>query len=156
MYRFTSVALVLFVAVVLPMTSCKKKCEISKDENLGAIVPEAIVYEHSAAGRMVVRGNSPGAKDYRVSFDGGFTYNPIDFNEYVLMSLPYAKSCHSQVVKTVTVKNTLSRVEYLVTVNECPDCEDKYTIANWVLVRKFPESYKVFYTTETRTISEAK
>ncbi|MBU2019999.1 MAG: hypothetical protein KJ941_10190 [Bacteroidetes bacterium] len=154
MMQFISRFGFLFILLVLGFTSCKKKCKIPKDEVAGDIVADAIVREYSVGYNQVIRSANPENDPYRVSFDGGYTYSKIDFNEYVLMCQPFVKNCHSQVVKKVTIDKAKARVEYLVTINECTDCEDFYDISNWVLVPKFPETYKVFFRKETRDISE--
>ena len=147
---------ILGILTLVAFSSCKKRCSLPPDEILGDVVPGAIVKEVSSGSQQVVRSSNPENDPYRVSFDGGVTYTKVDFNQYILMSLPNYKNCHSQVIKKVTIDKTKGRVEYLVTVNECDDCEDNYSISNWVMVPKFPSSYHIFYRVERKVITKEK
>jgi hypothetical protein len=138
--------------LVLGLFSCKKKCEIPKDEAVGDIVSGAIVQESMVGSNRVIRSVDPDNDPYRVSFDGGYSYGKIDFNEYVLICQPYQKNSLSQVIKKVTIDKVKGRVEYLVTVNQCPSGADVFSISNWLLVPKFPASYQVFFRKVTKDI----
>ena len=146
--------ILILITIGAGASSCKKRCKLPLDENQGAIVPNAIVLETSTGYNHVVRDVDPQNDPYRVSFDGGLTYGKVDYNEYVLICQPAVKSCHSQVIKNVVIDKAKARVEYFVTINDCADCPDDYDISNWVLVPKFPASYKVFYRKETVDLSE--
>lgn len=132
--------LVLTFMVVLLLQSCQK-CDPS-NESTGLIIDNAIV--------RVVGGEGganfiTSAADYNapieVSFDEGITYEPVDFSEYSVFSLPTTASCSSGYARNVSRNDQAEVVTYTINITECDDCEGTTTIQNWVLTSKVPANY---------------
>lgn len=82
----------LFCLISLVSASCKKKCDRpSEDVNSGIIVPESFVKERSWDGRTVIRSGED-----QVSFNKGYSYQQIDWDEYCVVSNPMEVNCNSQ------------------------------------------------------------
>jgi len=136
------------LTLLVGFSSCKKTCDFPKDDtHEGLIVPDAYVLGKSSGSRGVFRSHD-GEFKYKVSFDKGYTYGEVDFDEYVVMNYPMTVTCNSHLIKEVLVDYINHKVEYNVTIQSCADCEDTYGIENWVLVPKFPSTFAVSYKTE--------
>jgi hypothetical protein len=136
-------SLILFLG--LATTSCNKGCDFPEDENLGAIVTDAIVFGGNTGGIATVHAQPSGQYDLKVSFDNGYTYNPVDFDTYTVFNFPVTAGCNSHYERDISVLG--STVKYKITVESCPDCEEEYRTDNWVLVRKssLPTNFTVSY-----------
>ncbi len=135
---------ILVCGLLVTLSACSKDC-IIPDENsqTGLIVEGSHVQGHGLA-RDVYRENKNDC--FRVTFDKGVTFLPIDFNNYVVMNFPTFVDCNATVVRNVDINPGQKRVTYTVTEQTCEDCEsDKQLISNWVLVPKFPINYTVLY-----------
>ncbi len=136
--RYLSIVFIVALAVVFQ--SCQK-CDPS-NKSTGLIIEKAIV--------RVIGGEGganfiTSAGDYNapieVSFDNGLTYEPVDFSEYSVFSLPTTASCSSGYTRNISRSDQAQVVTYTVTITECEDCEGTTTIQNWVLTGKIPDSY---------------
>lgn len=133
---------ILGIVLFALVSACKKKCELpTEDVNSGIIVPGTHVKETSPTGgdRVIREG------DFYVSYNKGYTYEKIDWDEYCIVSFPMNITCNAQLERNVEVNYSLHLVTYTITTNTCSDCTDKYTVANMVLVPVFPENFKVRY-----------
>lgn len=133
------------VFVVFGLTACNKGCDFPEDENLGTIIPDAIVYGGNTGGVASVHHDSTITYDFKVSFDNGFTYVPVDWSKYSILNFPIVSSCNTHFTRETTVNSAIQTLTYKVTVESCPDCEEEYRTENWVLVKKFPANYAVKY-----------
>jgi hypothetical protein len=136
------------LTLLLGFSSCKKSCDIPiEDTHEGLIVPDSYVLGKSSGSRGVMRSHD-GEFIFKVSFDKGYTYGEVDFDEFAVMNYPMMISCNSHLTKEVLIDYFNHTVEYNITIQSCPDCEDAYGIENWVLVPKFPSSFVISYKTE--------
>lgn len=140
MTKYTLIALLSFLFF---LQSCDKGCDFPADENKGIIVQDALVYGGNSGGVKVVYHEEPLSYDFKVSFDGGYSYVPIDWNQYAVLNFPVSAGCNTHYVRDVT--DLGSELKYTLTVESCPDCEEEYAVDNWVLVPAFPTSKNVIY-----------
>jgi len=145
------------VSILFLSNSCKK-CNVSNnDTNTGEIVSDAIIYPSGATltsnyNTQLFDGVSTPSDLFQVSFDGGVTRVPIDWNSYYVSSIPMTVNCKTEFVRNIS-KDTLNGiVRYSVDATTCKDCDQKVTVENWVLVKKFPISYTVLYLPSVKEI----
>jgi hypothetical protein len=89
----------------------------------------------------LIRSSEPYGLDYLISFDGGYTYEPIDFTEYDLMVLPTQASCLASYYRDVKLDVENEKVVYTLRIEECGTCNQQVTLQNWVLIDKVPANY---------------
>lgn len=139
--------LFLLGLISLTLASCNKGCEFPEDENTGDIIADAIVLAGNTGGiPSVHQAAGNGQFDFRVSFDNGYTYVPMDstmFTKYTIINFPLTAGCNTHYERNVDITTGLPIVSYTITVESCPDCEEEYRTDNWVLVKKFPSNYAV-------------
>lgn len=142
------------VTVLFSTTSCKKCSVAEADTNSGLIHPTAVVYpsmnSESFQGNYHITGASQHASSFEVSFDGGVTRQPIDFSQYNVIALPMIVNCEASFSRSVTVDDVLLVTTYAVTATTCSDCEQAYTVDNWVLTSPLP-AYTIDYVPTTVT-----
>lgn len=128
--------------VTLLLTGCNK-CE-PKNEIGGMIKDDAIVrvIDPSVPGPQFINSDSeyPDAP-VEVSFDGGVTYEAVDFTKYTVFALPTTASCSSGYNRNVATNDVAQTVTYSIIITECDYCEGTTTIPNWVLTTKVPATY---------------
>lgn len=131
---------------VFTLFSCNKGCEFPEDENKGKIVENAIVYGFNSGGESYVIHNETAGFDLKVSFDNGFSYQPIDFTKYSALNFPIVAGCNTHYIREVST-NGPTGAKYKITIESCPDCENEYRTDNWVLVTKagLPPNFAVTY-----------
>lgn len=145
----------LFVSA-LAMNSCKKCTVGDADKNTGQIVDKVVIYPASGYltsnlnGNYHITGASNYADDFEVSFDGGVTKQPVDWNTYDLLANPMLVSCKASFIREVTYNYGTSTVFYNVIANTCESCDPERFVENWVLVPKVPEGFSVYYDTEIK------
>ena len=121
-------------------TGCNK-CEPTNSEG-GYVVKDAIVRVIGADDSAnFITSPAQLNKPIEVSFDGGVTYNPVDFTQYSVFSLPTTASCSSGYNRSVTLSEAAQVVTYTVTITECDYCEGSISIQNWVLTSAIPSNY---------------
>ena len=135
------IALIGLLLISTSITSCKKTCVINKeDTNSGVIIDEF-------NGKQVVLFGPTeiGQPPFRVSFDGGYTLGPVDYNTYNVLSYPLYASCEASFDREVIINSTAQTVTYNIEMTRCAECEEVYIVRNHVLVPAFPQSYTVLY-----------
>lgn|GEM_PF-1655399 len=133
---------------ILPFTiqfSCQKGCQYPADSVAGDIIPDSYVLGGNTDGNKSVHFTATSQYDLQVSFDKGQNYEPVNFNKYTVLNFPVTVSCNTHFDREVKIDNAAQKVTYTLTSESCPDCEDQYTIDNWILTKKFPASYQVVY-----------
>lgn len=139
------VTVLLFItSLLVGMSSCKKDCVLPEENtNAGSIVENSYVQGHGFQKNMVFRYNKNDF--FRVSFDKGETFKPIDFNKFLVMNFPTNVDCNAIVSREVTISPSSKKVTFTVTEFTCDDCDHQYQLENWVLVPTFPENYDIVY-----------
>ena len=127
------------------VSSCNKGCELPDNSNSGDIIPGAIIFAGNTGGVPTVHHSEVTQYDIKVSFDNGYTYVPVDWNKYSVLSFPVTAGCNTYFNREVDIRPSTQSVKYKISVESCPDCENEYTSDNWVLVKKFPSNYAVNY-----------
>ncbi|MDX1652993.1 MAG: hypothetical protein R3277_10905 [Brumimicrobium sp.] len=131
----------LTLVLLLIFSGCKK-CDPSNEES-GLVIENAIVRVIGGQGGAnfitdATQYNAP----IEVSFDGGITYEPVDFTKYSVFSLPTTANCSSGYNRSVLKNDAAQVVTYSITVTECDYCDDySITIMNWVLTGLVPGNY---------------
>lgn len=122
-------------------TGCNK-CE-PENEIGGIIKKDAIVrvIDATVPGPQFINSSNEYNAPIEVSFDGGVTYEPVDFSKYTVFALPTTASCSSGYNRNVLANDAGQTVTYSITITECDYCEGTTTIPNWVLTTKVPASY---------------
>lgn len=135
----------IVITTLILLNSCNK-CDPTNDSN-GIIVEDAIVrvLDSSVPGPQFINSASDYNKDIEVSFDGGLTYQPVDFTEYTVFALPTTASCSSGYSRNVSANDPNQTVTYSIIITECDYCEGTTSIPNWVLTTKVPANYTPIY-----------
>ena len=141
----------LFISLVLILSSCKKKCVMDiNNENKGWIEENVIFYPQlgyitsALKGNYVITESSPFANKFLVSIDGG-EKAPVDFSNYTILCYPITTHCNAQFVRDVSFNSVSQTVEYSITVTQCAQCEEERMSENYVLIPKFPSNYNVTF-----------
>lgn len=148
--------LLMAVTVLFSTTSCKKCSVAEADTNSGLIHPTAVIYPTSGGigsnlgGNYHITAGHNYAQNFEVSFDGGLTREAIDYSQYNVLGLPMAVNCEASFSRSVTVDDVLLVTTYAVTATTCSDCEQAYTVDNWVLTSPLP-AYTIDYVPTTVT-----
>lgn len=144
----------VLLATVLMMgfTSCKKCTVAEEDTNTGVIIQEVIIYPKigylaNVTGNHVT-GASLYANEFEVSWDGGETKVPVDWNSYDILANPMNVNCKASFVRDVTYNNAANLVLYDVIATTCASCENQRYVENFVLIPKVASGYSV-YTDQT-------
>ncbi len=140
-------------AVLFSFNSCKKCTVAEENSDTGIIVKDVVIYPQSGyitqnmGGYYHFDGSSYGDK-FEVSFDGGYTKVPVDWNTYDILANPMKVDCKASFVRDVTIDNVLGYVFYKVTASACESCDKQRFVENYVLVPKIPSGYQVFFETD--------
>ena len=135
----------LLLSVLL--TGCKK-CDPSNSEG-GYIVKDAIVKVIGGeGGANFITNASQYSVPIEVSFDGGVTYEPVDYSEYSVFSLPTTATCSAGYNRNVTISEGAQVATYTVTITECDYCDGTVSIENWVLTSAIPSNYTPVFEVE--------
>lgn len=145
----------LVLVLGLGTTSCKKKCVIEKENtDLGAIISESqtgeeVVVYHSGYKPPSISNHYTASHLYadliEVSFDGGQTRGPVNWNQYHVLTNPVWVSCEAKFDREVLFNATNQTVTYKLNVTNCGSCDEKYYAENYVLIPAVPSSYTVLY-----------
>lgn len=141
---------ILFVTLILGITSCKKKCILEAGVNAGDIIENVVIYPESGymttnmGGDYVIDATHPYADRFEVSFNNG-ARTAVNYSNYTILAYPLTSTCTASFDKTVTIDNTAQTVVYKIVVTQCLDCTESRTTENYVLVPAFPETYTVLY-----------
>jgi hypothetical protein len=133
---------ILFLTLLLSflLIGCNK-CDPSNDTS-GIVKKDAIIRAiNGKGGNNFVRQPSDYNLPIEVSFDGGVTYEAVDYTQYSAFSLPTTASCSSGYLRDVSINQEESTVTYTVTITECDYCEGSTSINNWVLTEKVNSSF---------------
>ena len=139
------------IAFLLVANSCKKCTVAEENTETGIIVKGAIIYPKSGyitqniSSNHITGTNNSYASSFEVSFDGGATRVPVDFNTYDVLASPMTIYCKASFVKDVTLDNINSIVTYKVTATTCSKCENKRFVENYVLVPKIASGTTVWF-----------
>ena len=153
MKKIKQILLIIPIGIVLSLSSCSKKCDISMtDTNNGDIIPNASLFPINGylTGNMgtdfVIHGNDLYAESVEVSIEGG-SRGPVDYSQYCVMCYPVSATCNASYDRTVTIDDVNQTVNYKIVVTQCKEkeCGLDVVTENYVLVPNFPESYSVTY-----------
>ena len=146
--RFLFTGVLFATILLLGLTSCKKCTVAETNLNTGSIVEEAIVYPKVGYLTDVVGIHVTGANQYsdefEVSFDGGLTKVPVNWNAYDIVSNSMIVKCKASFVRDVTIDNVNNLVIYKVTATTCASCEADRFVENFVLIPKVQAGYSVY------------
>lgn len=141
---------ILFVTVILGLTSCKKKCILEEGVNAGDIIENVVIYPESGymttnmGGDYVIDATHPYADRFEVSFNND-ARTAVNYSNYTILAYPLTSTCTASFDKTVTIDNAAQTVVYKIVVTQCLDCTESRTTENYVLVPAFPATYTVLY-----------
>lgn len=145
----------LVLLVGLGSVSCKKTCVIDKENSdLGAIISESqtgeeVVVYHSGYKPVSISNHytatHPYADHIEVSFNGGLSRGPVNWNQYNVLTNPVWVSCEAKFDREVLFNPTAQTVTYKLNVTNCGACDQKYYAENYVLIPAVPSSYTVLY-----------
>jgi hypothetical protein len=151
MLRSTSFLALSLLFVITSLSSCKKKCVISKEiVDSGAIIKNVIFYPNSGnmstsmAGNYLINANSPYADRIEVGINGAGKA-PVDYSQYNVLCFPLKTRCNASFDRSVTVNAASQNVVYKIVATQCANCEQEWLTENYVLVPAFPASYTVTY-----------
>ena len=136
------------LAVAFSVTSCNKCDPTSMDDGIiiKDVIIRAIGHPAGTPDPALVRQQGVFGIDYEVSTDGGYFYDPVDFERFSVMCFPVTARCSSGFLRTVTLDSEDKIVEYNMVVSECESCETRNETYNWVLVEKVPDDYTPVFT----------
>lgn len=131
-------------------SSCTKKCT-AEDVYIGdAIVHEVngnpvILYPESGymtsnmGGNYLINGNHTDADKFEVSFDKGYSRQPVDYTKYTILANPKITPCNGAFERKLEINYMNQVVTYTATpVSDCAEqCEGEgYSMENYILVDK--------------------
>jgi hypothetical protein len=146
MNKLKNIASSFFLGTLLLLASgCKEPCLIPEENiNKGDITPNSYVYGNNWRVKAVWRKNFNDA--FTVSFDKGYSYGDIDFNQYVVMNYPVKVTCNTGFEREVIVSPIQKKVTYKLKIINCKGgCQEEFWVENWVLVKKFTKDYTISY-----------
>lgn len=141
---------ILFVTVILGLTSCKKKCILEAGVNSGSIIENVVIYPEAGymtgnmGGNYVIDATHTYADRFEVSINSG-ARTAVNYTNYTILAYPITSTCSASFDRSVTIDNTAQTVVYKIIVTQCIDCKESRSTENYVLVPAFPESYTVLY-----------
>ena len=148
----------MFIAtlVVMGLSSCKKCVVADSDSSTGIIITEAIIYPKigymtQEPGGYYFNGTGIHGDDFEVSFDGGATKGPVDWNSYAVLGNPQMVNCKASFVRDVTLDDLNNAILYNVTATTCESCSPERYVENYVLIPKVPSGYSVFFDSDVVT-----
>lgn len=151
MLRSTSFLALSLLFVITSLSSCNKKCVISKETvDSGVIIKNVIFYPNSGnmtqsmAGNYLINANSPYADRIEVGINGAGKA-PVDYSQYNVLCLPVKAKCNAAFDRKVTIDAASQNVTYTIVTTQCANCEQEWYTENYVLVPTFPASYSVTY-----------
>ena len=147
------IATITGTAIMLTSTSCKK-CESDDNVDSGLITEvdnyqDVVIYPGS--GYLTSNGvhhftaNTNYSGGFEISFDRGYTKIPyLDVaGTYDILANAMLIDCEASFDRQVYYEPTGNVVTYKVVARTCPDCENKRTVENYVLVPKISPGYVV-------------
>jgi hypothetical protein len=144
--------LLAMTVVLVGFTSCQKCNVAEEDTNSGIIVQDVIIYPKIGYLTDVCGVHVTGANQYadqlEVSWDGGLTRQPIDYNTYDVLCNPMIVQCEASFEREVKINAAANIVQYDITATTCSSCEAQYHVENFVLVPKIAGGLSV-YTDQT-------
>lgn len=151
MLRSTSFLVLSLLFVLTSLSSCTKKCVISKETlDSGAIIKNVVFYPISGnmtpsmGGNYNINANHPYADRIEVGIDGAGKA-PVDYSQYSVLCYPLKTRCNASFERTVTIDDANQNVTYKIIATQCANCEEEWLTENYVLVPAFPASYSVTY-----------
>lgn len=141
---------ILFVTVILGLTSCKKKCILEAGVNSGSIIENVVIYPESGymtgnmGGDYVIDATHPYADGFEVSINSG-ARTAVNYTNYTILANPIKSTCAASFDRSVTIDNTAQTVVYKIVVTQCLNCTESTFTENYVLVPAFPETYTMLY-----------
>jgi hypothetical protein len=151
MLRKTSYLVFSLVLVIASLSSCNKKCVISKETiDSGAIVKNVIFHPNSGnmtpsmGGNYNINANHPYADRIEVAINGAGKA-PVNYSQYSVLCYPIKTKCNASFERTVTVDDASQSVIYKIVATQCGNCAEEWLTENYVLVPAIPASYSVSY-----------
>jgi hypothetical protein len=152
MLRSTSFLALSLLLVITSLSSCKKKCVISKEiVDGGVIIKNVIFYPNSgnmtqsmSSASYLINANSPYADRIQVGINGAGKA-PVDYSQYNVLCLPVKTKCNAAFDRKVTIDAASQNVTYTIIATQCSNCDQEWYTENYVLVPTFPASYTVTY-----------
>ncbi len=144
---------ILLFSIVLIMIclGCEKKCKESSHSGTGEIIANALIKEPFSEivrddNIYVIQADSQNVFDLEVSFDGGSTYDSINFQEYTLLGRYAAgQGCDVYFDRNVTKNEEGKKTYYNIKIYQCGSCKMLAKSMNWVLVPKISETDTVVF-----------
>ena len=151
MLRSTSFLVLSLLFVITSLSSCNKKCVISKETIDGGVIIKNVIF-HPNSGNMTpsmggnynINANHPYADRIEVAINGAGKA-PVDYSQYNVLCYPIKTKCNASFERTVTVDAASQSVIYKIVATQCGNCEEEWLTENYVLVPAFPASYSVTY-----------
>jgi len=146
--------------VLMTGVSCKKDCDIPEtDVYEGPIITEVnekavVIYPGSGGiissfpdGMHLTANSLPEHQSwFEVSFDGGLTRQPVDFNNYNIIGYPLSVKCDASIKRTLTPNPTAGTALYTMEVEDCIDgCDVVRSLENYILVDDSMANYSINY-----------
>jgi hypothetical protein len=151
MLRSASFLVFSLLFVITSLSSCNKKCVISKETiDSGAIIENVIFHPNSGnmtpsmGGNYNINASHPYADRIEVAINGAGKA-PVDYSQYSVLCYPIKTKCNASFERTVTVDAASQSVVYKIIATQCGNCEDEWLTENYVLVPAIPASYTVTY-----------
>lgn len=152
MLRSSSFLALSLLFVITSLSSCNKKCVISKETlDSGVIIKNVIFYPNSgnmtqsmSSASYLINANSPYADRIEVGVNGAGKA-PVDYSQYNVLCLPVKAKCNAAFDRKVTIDDANQKVTYTIITTQCGNCEQEWYTENYVLVPTFPASYSVTY-----------
>ncbi|MDX1445889.1 hypothetical protein [Lishizhenia sp.] len=141
-----------FPLLLLFLSACSKTCDLPENENTGLIVEDVLIKSSNLQsplddGEGVIIRSQDMNEDYgncSVSFDGGDTFQAIDFGTYSLIGTRTSTLCSTTFLRDVQKDDMGNFINYSITINECDEgCDFYVTTMNWVLIPAVDSSYEI-------------
>ncbi|SFT68546.1 hypothetical protein SAMN05216474_1797 [Lishizhenia tianjinensis] len=138
--------------LLLLLTACSKTCDLPANENTGLIVQDVLINStylksHLDDGEGIIIRTQDMNEEYgtcTVSFDGGDTFEAINFDQYSLIGTRTSTLCSTTFLRDVQRDDVGKFVNYSITINECEEgCDFYVNTMNWALIPAVDNSYEI-------------
>ena len=144
----------LIIISILLLYSCDKEQQLPKQIiGAGEIIDNALIYQKLITYEMsskehIIKTSSENIFDLEVSFDGGATYDTIDFNKYTLLGKYASGQCKAVFERDVSKIVSEKTYWYKIKVLQTGNCEINIESMNWVLIPKMEDDYTIDFQVE--------
>lgn len=138
--------------LLLLFTACKKNCELPEAVNKGIIVNNVVFKSFSLKKKikdnegLLIRSQEMNEEygSCTVSFDGGDSFQPINFAQYSLVGARTVSLCSSSFIREIQKDEIGNFINYKILINECKEgCDFEVATMNWVLIPAVDDTYKL-------------